>query len=428
MAKIQIKSEKLTPFGGIFSIMEKFEHTISPVIDQTLGLRCSSYGYQYSEIIRSLMTVYFCGGNCIEDISNHLLSHLSLHPLLRTCSSDTILRAINELTTDNITYKSVTGKSYDFNAAEKVNSLLLDTLLSTRQLDTCTGYDLDFDHEFLETEKYDAKRTYKRFLGYSPGVAVIGDLVVGIENRDGNTNVRFHQQDTLERFFTRFEERQIHIKRSRMDCGSCSREIVETIAKHCEHYYIRANRCSALYNDIFALRGWQTVEIGCIEYELNSIIVEKWEGMACRLIIQRQKRIDGDLDLWEGEYTYRCIITNDYESSPLKIIEFYNQRGSKERIFDDLNNGFGWDHLPKSFMAENNVFLILTAIIHNFYKLLMQDKGIKAFGLKSTSRIKAFVFRFVSVPAKWIKTSRQYVLNIYTCQTEYASIFKSESG
>jgi hypothetical protein len=428
MAKIQIKSEKLTPFGGIFSIMEKFEHTISPVIDQALGLRCSSYGYQYSEIIRSLMTVYFCGGNCIEDISNHLLSHLSLHPLLRTCSSDTILRAINELTTDNITYTSVTGKSYDFNAAEKVNSLLLDTLLSTRQLDTCTGYDLDFDHEFLETEKYDAKRTYKRFLGYSPGVAVIGDLVVGIENRDGNTNVRFHQQDTLERFFTRFEERQIHIKRSRMDCGSCSREIVETIAKHCEHYYIRANRCSALYNDIFALRGWQTVEIGCIEYELNSIIVEKWEGMACRLIIQRQKRIDGDLDLWEGEYTYRCIITNDYESSPLKIIEFYNQRGSKERIFDDLNNGFGWDHLPKSFMAENNVFLILTAIIHNFYKLLMQDKGIKAFGLKSTSRIKAFVFRFVSVPAKWIKTSRQYVLNIYTCQTEYASIFKSESG
>ena len=428
MAKIQIKSEKLTPFGGIFSIMEKFEHTISPVIDQALGLRCSSYGYQYSEIIRSLMTVYFCGGNCIEDISNHLLSHLSLHPLLRTCSSDTILRAINELTTDNITYKSVTGKSYDFNAAEKVNSLLLDTLLSTRQLDTCTGYDLDFDHEFLETEKYDAKRTYKRFLGYSPGVAVIGDLVVGIENRDGNTNVRFHQQDTLERFFTRFEERQIHIKRSRMDCGSCSREIVETIAKHCEHYYIRANRCSALYNDIFALRGWQTVEIGCIEYELNSIIVEKWEGMACRLIIQRQKRIDGDLDLWEGEYTYRCIITNDYESSPLKIIEFYNQRGSKERIFDDLNNGFGWDHLPKSFMAENNVFLILTAIIHNFYKLLMQDKGIKAFGLKSTSRIKAFVFRFVSVPAKWIKTSRQYVLNIYTCQPEYASIFKSGSG
>ena len=34
-----------------------------------------------------------------------------------------------------------------------------------------------------------------------------------------------------------------------------------------------------------------------------------------------------------------------------------------ERIFDDLNNGFGWDRLPKSFMAENTVFLLLTALV-----------------------------------------------------------------
>lgn len=428
MTKIQIKSEKLTAFGGIFTVMEKFQQELGPVIDKCLGQRCISFGYQYSEIIRSLMSVYFCGGSCIEDISNHLLPHLSLHPSLRTCSSDTILRAINELTTDNITYTSDAGKKYDFNACKKVNSLLLDCLMTTGQLNTETAYDLDFDHEFLQAEKYDAKRTYKHFLGYSPGVAVIGDLIVGIENRDGNTNVRFHQQDTLERIFTRLEERNIHIRRSRMDCGSCSREIVDTIARHCEHYYIRANRCSALYNDIFALRGWKTVEIGNIEYELNSILVEKWEGMACRLVIQRQKRLDGDLDLWEGEYTYRCIITNDYDSSLREIVEFYNQRGSKERIFDDLDNGFGWRHLPKSFMSENTVFLILTALIRNFYKLLMQNKDIKAFGLKHTSRIKAFVFRFISVPAKWIKTSRQYVLNIYSNQSEYAKIFKTDFG
>ena len=35
MAKIQIKSEKLTPFGGIFSIMEQFDSTLSSVIDST---------------------------------------------------------------------------------------------------------------------------------------------------------------------------------------------------------------------------------------------------------------------------------------------------------------------------------------------------------------------------------------------------------
>ena len=50
--------------------------------------------------IRSLMSVYFCGGSCIEDVTTHLMYHLSLHPTLRTCSADTILRAIKELTQD----------------------------------------------------------------------------------------------------------------------------------------------------------------------------------------------------------------------------------------------------------------------------------------------------------------------------------------
>ena len=91
MAKVAIKSEKLTPFGGIFSIMEQFDSKLSSVIDSTLGMRYRLYGYQYSEIIRSLMSVYFCGGSCIEDVTSHLMCHLSLHPTLRTCSADTIL-------------------------------------------------------------------------------------------------------------------------------------------------------------------------------------------------------------------------------------------------------------------------------------------------------------------------------------------------
>mgnify|MGYP003540962447 FL=1 len=79
MAKIAIKSEKLTPFGGIFPIMEHFSSLLSSTIDSTLGLRCKLYGYQYSEIIRSLLCVYFCGGSCVEDVTTHLAGHLSLH-------------------------------------------------------------------------------------------------------------------------------------------------------------------------------------------------------------------------------------------------------------------------------------------------------------------------------------------------------------
>ena len=44
MAKIQIKSEKLTLFGGFFRVMEQFDSTLSSVIDSTLGLRCRLFG------------------------------------------------------------------------------------------------------------------------------------------------------------------------------------------------------------------------------------------------------------------------------------------------------------------------------------------------------------------------------------------------
>ncbi|KDS74601.1 putative transposase [Parabacteroides distasonis str. 3999B T(B) 4] len=70
MAKVQIKSEKLTPFGGIFSIMEQFDALLAQTIDSSLGLRCTMFGYQYSEILRSLMCVYLCGVTqaCIEHL------------------------------------------------------------------------------------------------------------------------------------------------------------------------------------------------------------------------------------------------------------------------------------------------------------------------------------------------------------------------
>ena len=83
MAKVSIKSEKITPSGGIFHVKEQFSRFVGPVIDKMLGLRCTSYGYQYSEIVDSLSSIYFCGGDCVEDVTSHLMPHLSHHPTPR---------------------------------------------------------------------------------------------------------------------------------------------------------------------------------------------------------------------------------------------------------------------------------------------------------------------------------------------------------
>ena len=48
-------------------------------------------------------------------------------------------------------------KNYDFNTADTLNALLLNCMFASSQLKEGEMYDVDFDHQFIETEKYDAK-------------------------------------------------------------------------------------------------------------------------------------------------------------------------------------------------------------------------------------------------------------------------------
>ena len=122
-------------------------------------------------------------------------------------------------------------------------------------------------------------------------------------------------------------------------------------------------------------------------------------------------------------YAYRCILTNDWTSTEEDIITFYNERVASEKNLDIQNNDFGWAHLPFSFMVENMVFMMVTAMLKNFYLYLVRRISEKVGPLKKTSRLKAFILHFVSVQAKWVRTGRRNVLNLYTNKTYYAEIF-----
>ena len=69
MAKVQQKSEKISAFGGIFFVLDKFDRILSSVIDSHLGLRSTLTGYQYSEIIRAVFSVFCCGS--MAEYSHH---------------------------------------------------------------------------------------------------------------------------------------------------------------------------------------------------------------------------------------------------------------------------------------------------------------------------------------------------------------------
>lgn len=93
--------------------------------------------------------------------------------------------------------------------------------------------------------------------GYFPSVASIGGLIVGIENRDANANVKFRQADMLERLFSRLERQsRVVIQNFRADCGSFSEEIIRTVSAHCRHFYIRANNCQSRYAEFMEHTDW----------------------------------------------------------------------------------------------------------------------------------------------------------------------------
>ena len=57
MAKVAIKSEELTPFGGIFSIMEQFDSMLSLVIDSTIKLQQPTFLSTEVLQLRGLLSV-----------------------------------------------------------------------------------------------------------------------------------------------------------------------------------------------------------------------------------------------------------------------------------------------------------------------------------------------------------------------------------
>ena len=92
----------------------------------------------------------------------------------------------------------------------------------------------------------------------------------------------------------------------------------------------------------------------------------------------------------------------------------YNQRGAAEKIFDEMNNDFGWKKLPFSLLEQNTVFMLIMIMCRNFYLHLTSTYSTKVSFVKTTDRLKKFIFRFVVVPFKWIRRSGQKILKLYT--------------
>lgn len=427
--KISQSADKISPFGG-FNFCHKLlaDTCIPQLVDSELGQRVKYVGFDYSDIFSNHLAIFLSGGDCTEDIQEHLHGHLQNVKGLSVCSADTILRGIKELATPVEELTGPTGVKHFFNINMPLNKLMVKALIKTKQLEAGIGYTLDYDNQVVPTEKYDALKTYKHCEGYQPGVASIGKHVVYIEGRNGNSQAKYQQAETLGRAFGLLEDHHIKTERFRADSASYQQAVVGLAEKKSRYFYIRAMRCDNMEQQIAALPkdAWKKIRLGVQEMEVAQI--ESYTPFGgetpYRLVVSRIKRRDGQTGLFTGDaHTYRGILTNDREWGNEQVVSFYNQRGATERTFDMMNNDFGWLNLPCSFLHENTAFMIMTAIYSNLYQFIIATFSKKVSWLNESFRLKKFVFRFITVAAKWIRTGGQDVLKLYTTK-DYSPLLR----
>lgn len=135
MFKVSYSTSNINSFGGInFADSLIGNASVYKTIDQMLGNRDVKAQYTYSDLFRSYFLLTLCGGECAEDITEHLRRELSQVKGFDVCSADTLLRMQKELATEKETIVSETNIEHDFNINLPMNSLMIKLLVQTGEL------------------------------------------------------------------------------------------------------------------------------------------------------------------------------------------------------------------------------------------------------------------------------------------------------
>lgn len=422
-----LKSSPISPFGGLNFVLKEFENKqIGRILQDHLPELPTQCKYSWKDLLYSFWSIYFCGGDCIEDLGGNFHKHLMNFPFLKVPSPDRVLKRFQEIAQPKEILSSKRSKArHEFSINMEINRLNIQILkqIGLKQDD---NHVLDYDNTIIFNNKADSVTTYKKGSGYCPGVGIIGKNIVYLENRNGNSNARFLQEDTLKRMFSLLKDQGIGIETFRADGGSYVYEVLKVVVKYTNNFYIRARMSVRLATAITKIKQWKMVKIGneiCYrgEIEFTPFVRAARKDIAkgvklktYRLVVTKTERKDKQTNLFtQDNFLYSAILTNNTGKSINEVVSFYNQRGTTEREFDVLKNDFGWKQMPFSKLEQNTVFLIFTAMCRNLYQYIITRFSKIYRNLKANFRIKKFIFRFICIPAKWIKTARQHKLKIY---------------
>lgn len=302
MDKVTNSSKNITPFGGLNFIYNALNRAgIDKFIDKKIGSRSASAQYSYSDVVLSLFGNTLVQGSFISDLEL-LKEKFSNQVFHKIPSPDTVEYVCQELKQPNLTINGPKGVLHELNYNNKFNEALVSLGVKTKQLNVGEqGYVLDFDNVVVENGKQDAKLSYKKVKGYHPNIAFIGRIPVHIENHNGNTPARFEQFQTLERCFENLNKHNIKIEHFRADSASYQMDVINGLENWVKYFYIRMMDFEDIRQVCAKIKVWKTVRINNEIKEVASITYQpKNCKKAYRIVVTRNKRKDGQMDLLSG--------------------------------------------------------------------------------------------------------------------------------
>lgn len=283
----------------------------------------------------------------------------------------------------------------------------------------CAGWKtltLDIDSSLIEAHKEAAQMSYKNFPGYNPVLAWLAepDVFLGGVFRDGNASPQCNLTSLL-RYCDRALPKGVDL-RVRADSAAYRLDFIDYCHRRGKSFTITADLDAAVMEAIEQIpeKSWQLIVDGEETFLLAETIHvpggcdNRYELPAFRLVVKRW--LSGQLELFKPAIRHHAVIANLPESWTTKqVLEHHNGRGSAEKAFGEIKNGYGLDKLPCGQLMANAAFFQVCLLAYNLiqtFKRFALPEGWKKFCIKNLR------FRLLCQAAIIVHHARNFVMKL----------------
>ena len=396
--KLERTPAKISSNGGLVLVDKMADALgVSPSIEDKLGhLKRRNRGYRISEKVMDLVRLYVSGGDAISDIrqlrfDEVLKGYLGRDSLMACSTAVEFLAQFHQAEVD---------------ALSRVAGNVARDTLHLNKNKTAT---LDVDATFIEAMKLAAMMSYHGERGYYPMLGFVAETkgLLLAEYRDGNVSPATDAPGFLRRLVSRLPETVEKI-RLRSDSAWFNHEVMDWSDDRGIEFAITAVKNSHTRQLIKRIPEdqWEVFDDATDEEIADTVYSFEHGDRAYRLVVIREPM--RQLNLLEGIYSYRVIITNmSWEKR--RLVKWHRERATSENWIKELKGGFSLKKLPSGRFHSNSAFLQVISLTYNLVEAL------KVLGLPDEYRnktVKSLRYRLFNIPAMWVKHARQWVLKL----------------